>query len=62
MLEALLSGCALKTLDLGANGLTGAGVEALLDGLGGCPWLQTLEVLFFTFALSLALVFFVVGD
>lgn len=45
VLEALLSGGKLNTLDLGANGLTGAGVEALLAGLGACPSLQTLEVI-----------------
>lgn len=44
MLEALLAHGALETLDLGANGLTGAGFEALLPGLAACSSLQTLEV------------------
>ncbi|CAM9967739.1 unnamed protein product, partial [Hapterophycus canaliculatus] len=44
LLEALLAGGGLETLDLGANGLTGAGFEALLPGLAACSSLQTLEV------------------
>ena len=57
VLEALLSSGALKTLDLGANGLTGAGVEALLAGLGACP-LQTLEVTFvFCFCIKVLVVY-----
>lgn len=44
MLEALLAGGTLQTLDLGANGLTGAGFEMLLPGLAACSSLQTLEV------------------
>lgn len=44
MLEALLAGGTVETLDLGANGLTGAGFEALLPGLAACSSLQTLEV------------------
>lgn len=44
MLQALLAGGRLQTLDLGANGLTGAGFEALLPGLAACSSLKTLEV------------------
>lgn len=44
MLEAMLVGGTLQTLDLGANGLTGAGFEMLLPGLAACSSLQTLEV------------------
>ena len=44
MLQALLAGGTLQTLDLGANGLTGAGFEALLPGLAACSSLKTLEV------------------
>lgn len=46
VLEALLAGGVLETLDLGANGLTGAGFETLLPGLAACSSLQTLEVNF----------------
>lgn len=45
MLEALVSGGTVETLDLGANRLTGAGFEALLPGLTACSSLQTLEVM-----------------
>lgn len=45
MLEALVAGGTVETLDLGANGLTGAGFEALLPGLTACSSLQTLEVI-----------------
>ncbi len=45
MLESLLVGGALETLDLGANGLTGAGLEVLLPGLAACSSLKTLEVI-----------------
>lgn len=44
MLEAVLGATHLQTLDLGANGLTGAGFEAFLPGLAECSSLQTLEV------------------
>lgn len=44
VLQALLAGGGLQTLDLGANGLTGAGFEALLPGLAACSSLKTLEV------------------
>lgn len=44
VLESLLAGGALETLDLGANGLTGAGLEVLLPGLAACSSLKTLEV------------------
>lgn len=45
MLEALRGGSVLETLDLGANGLTGAGFEQLLPQLAACPGLKTLEVI-----------------
>lgn len=45
VLEALLSGGVLETLDLGANGITGAGFDNLLPGLTACPSLKTLEVI-----------------
>lgn len=45
MLKALVAGGTVETLDLGANGLTGAGFEALLPGLAACSSLQTLEVI-----------------
>lgn len=44
VLQALLAGDGLQTLDLGANGLTGAGFEAFLPGLAACSSLKTLEV------------------
>ncbi|CAM9111853.1 unnamed protein product [Pylaiella littoralis] len=44
VLKALVAGGTVETLDLGANGLTGAGFEALLPGLAACSSLQTLEV------------------
>ena len=45
MLEALRGGSVLETLDLGANGLTGAGFEQLLPELAAFPGLRTLEVI-----------------
>lgn len=45
MLEALRGGSVLETLDLGANGLTGAGFEQLLPQLAALPGLKTLEVI-----------------
>lgn len=44
MLEAMAVNGSLETLDLGANGLTGTGLDHLLRGLAACSSLQTLEV------------------
>lgn len=44
VLEAMAVSGSLENLDLGANGLTGAGLDNLLRGLATCSSLQTLEV------------------
>lgn len=44
VLGAMTVSGSLETLDLGANGLTGAGLDTLLRGLVACSSLQTLEV------------------
>lgn len=44
MLEAVHGAKHLETLDLGANGLSGAGFEVFLPGLASCHSLRTLEV------------------